>query len=225
MFIDEVFDSFYEKLSPAETNTYQFGHIYKTHAYYPHEDLQFFRPVTYINPTQTLADTFKIQPARNDSFKHNLPLSSPKLESNEELIVVRAKIRPVVLLTPEYKIEGAETKGFRGKVSRKRCLVTQVYGLADVNSGEAEFSPNFIERVRKMEFPPLMFLPKCVGLFQVDSLLRFDECQSVFTPHLKPTGFALSDDLKKLIRSQVIHLLTGEYGGDYEFYREAVLNE
>lgn len=67
----------------------------------------------------------------------------------------------------------------------------------DVNSGEAEFSPSFVERIRQMEFPQLTFLPKHTGLFQVDSLLRFDECQSVFTAHLKPTGFALNDALKK----------------------------
>jgi hypothetical protein len=226
VFIDEVFDDFYKELQPGEAGNYGFGEIFKTHAYYPHENLEVWRPVTYLNePTQTLAESFKIHPAGSDSFKHAHPLSSPKLESNEEQIVVRAKIRPVVLLTPEYKIEDVDTKGFRGRVSRKRCLVAQVYGLQDVNSGRAEFSPSFVDRVRRMEFPHLMFLPKRTGLFAVDSLLRFDECQSVFTPHLTPTRFAFNEDLRELIRSQFAFLLTNEYGGAYQLYREALLNE
>jgi len=46
-----------------------------------------------------------------------------------------------------------------------------------------------------MEFPQLMFLPARVGLLDVDSLLRLDELQSVFTPHLEASEFSLGDEV------------------------------
>jgi hypothetical protein len=35
-----------------------------------------------------------------------------------------------------------------------------------------------------MEFPELMFLPKRSGFLEVDSMLRLDEMQSVFSGHI-----------------------------------------
>lgn len=221
--IDEVLIPFYEKCDPARC---EFGHIYKTPAYYPHEHLELWRPVTYLNePTRTLADTFRIAPAGADRFRHNHPLSNPKLLSNEELIVVRAKPRPVIMLIPESPIEGVDRTGFHGKIWRPRCLVGQVFGLADTNSGEADFPPEFVTRMRKMEFPQLMFLPKHSDLFPVDSMLRLDECQSVFTTQLTHSGFTLTEDVKSVLRSQLRYSMTGEYSGDYQIYRELILSE
>lgn len=226
MFIDEVVtDAFYEQLPSAKVSTYSFGHIYKTHAYYSHENVEFWRPVIDPSePTQTIARTFRIEGRGGNAFRHNHPLSAPKLLSNEEFIVVKAKIRPVVLLIPQHPIDGVITTGFPGKIWRKRCLVGQVFGVQDVNSGRVEFSADFISRVRKMEFPQLMFLPKHTGLFDVDSLLRFDECQSVFTPHLDPTGFAFTSEMMGIIRDQLLYLLTGKYDedSDYALYRETI---
>ncbi len=59
-------------------------------------------------------------------------------------------------------------------------MAGQVFGLADPKAGREEFNPNFVERIRKMEFPQLMFLPARAGLLDVDSLLRLNELQSVF---------------------------------------------
>jgi hypothetical protein len=116
----------------------------------------------------------------------------PKLETNEEFIVVRAKERPVVLIQPELEI-GFDNRGYRGRVHRRRCLVGQVFGLADTKTGQTEFSPEFVQRVRKMEYPQLLFLPKKPGLLDVDSILRLDELQSVspsslhsYSPHSLP---------------------------------------
>lgn len=219
--LDEVLTPFYEKCDAARC---EFGHIYTTPTYYPHENLELWRPATFLNePTRTLAENFRIRSAGADSFKHNLPLSSPRLLSNEEFIVVRAKPRPVVMLIPESPISGIDTTGYRGKIWRPRCLVGQVFGLADTITGQAGFSPDFVSRMRKLEFPMLMFLLKQTALFPVDSMLRLDECQSVFTSQLTHSGFTLAGDVRKLLRSQLNYILTNEYGGDYAVYRELLL--
>src|SRR4029077_1271643 len=185
LFIDEwLADKFYKKLPLGFHSHFVFGQIFWTHAYYPHENLELWRPIFDANePTRTYASSFQIVPAGKDAFKRGIPLASPKLETNEELLVVRAKIRPVILLMPELPPLGVHEHGYRGKIQRRRCLVAQVFGLVDLKLGRAEFPPTFVDRVRRMEFPQLMFLPANSGPLSVDSLLRLDEVQSVFTPH------------------------------------------
>lgn len=225
MFIDEWFGAgFYEKLPLGQASQPCFGRFFSTHAYYPHENLQLWRPIIDPDePTKTSAASFQIVPAGSDAFRRSLPLANPKLETNEEFIVIRAKQRPVMLIQPECPWLGIDNRGFRGRVQRHLCLVAQIFGLADPKTGHAEFSPSFVDRVRKMEFPQLMFLPQKSGLLQVDSLLRLDEMQSVFTPHLVPLHFALSKDASDTLRDQLSFLLTGKGPNDYTQLRELIL--
>jgi len=138
-------------------------------------------------------------------------------------LVVRAKMRPVVLLMPETPSFGIDNRGYRGKVQRHLCLVGQVFGLVDQKTNRAEFSPSFVDRVRKMEFPQLMFLPARPGFIEVDSLLRLDELQSVFTPNLDPTQLALGDEAANILRGQLQYLLTGAGPTPYTDLRELLL--
>jgi hypothetical protein len=75
-----------------------------------------------------------------------------------------------------------------------------------------------------MEFPQFMFLPQKPGLLEVDSLLRLDELQSVFTPHLEATRYALGDELAEILRGQLAYLLLGAGPSDYTELREMLLN-
>lgn len=226
MFIDEWFsDDFYSELPLGFHNpaNFKFGQFFKTHAYYPHENLQFWRPIADPGEqTKTIASKFQIVPAGKDAFHRNLPLQAPKLETNEEFLVVRAKERPVVLIQPELEI-GFNNKGYRGRIHRRRCLVGQVFGLADTKTGQAEFSPEFVSRVRKMEYPQLIFLPKKAGLLEVDSMLRLDELQSVFTPHLNPAQFTLGSELCSVLKDQLQFLITERGPNGYTELREMIL--
>jgi hypothetical protein len=197
MYIDEWFGSdFYKQLPLGFHQRFSFGQFFRTHAYYPHEHLELWRPVPDPNePTKTIASQFQIVTAGKDAFRRGIPLASPKLETNEEFLVVRAKIRPVVLVMPESAPFGVDNRGYRGRVQRHLCLVGQVFGLVDLKTGREEFNPSFVERVRKMEFPQLIFLPARPGFLEVDSLLRLDELQSIFTANLDPTQLALGDEV------------------------------
>jgi hypothetical protein len=226
MFIDEWFgDKFYKQLPLGFHQHFSFGQLFKTHAYYPHENLQLWRPVPDPSePTKTIASQFQIVAAGQDAFRRAIPLGAPKLETNEEFLVVRAKIRPVVLVMPETPSFGVDNRGYRGKVQRHLCLVGQVFGLVDGKTGRTEFNPSFVERVRRMEFPQLMFLPARPGFLDVDSLLRLDELQSVFTPNLQPTQLALGDDVANALRGQLQFLVSGTGPSFYTELRELLLN-
>jgi hypothetical protein len=226
MFIDEWFgDDFFQKLALGYHIHVCFGQFFWTHAYYPHENLELWRPVPDPNePTKTIASTFQIVPAGQDAFRRSIPLAVPKLETNEEFLVIRAKRRPVLLVQPEIPLPEIENRGFRGRVQRRRCLVAQVFGLAETKTGRAQFSPSFVDRVRKMEFPQFMFLPKNAGFLEVDSLLRLDELQSVFAPHLEATQYSMGDEVVKILRGQIAFLIAGIGPNDYTELRELLLN-
>jgi hypothetical protein len=94
MYIDEWFETdFYKKLPLGYHQHFSFGQFFRTHAYYPHENLELWRPVPDPDePTKTIASQFQIVPAGADAFRRGIPLGSPKLETNEEFLVVRASI-------------------------------------------------------------------------------------------------------------------------------------
>jgi hypothetical protein len=225
MYIDEWFkDDFYKQLPLGYHQQFSFGQFFRTHAYYPHENLELWRPIPDVNEqTKTIASQFQIVAAGKDAFRRGIPLASPKLETNEEFLVVRAKVRPVVLVMPETPSFGVDNRGYRGKVQRHLCLVGQVFGLVDSKTNRVEFNPSFVERVRKMEFPQLMFIPARPGFVEVDSLLRLDELQSVFTPNLDPTQLALGDEVADILRGQLQFLLTGSGPTAYTELRELLL--
>jgi len=227
MFIDELFsDDFYKKLALnyARHDAYCFGQFFWTHAYYPHENLELWRPISDPSePTKTIAREFQIVSSAPDKFSRSLPLGAPPLKTNEEFLVIRAKVRPVVLIFPEIPIS-LNTEKEQRKVVRKRCLVAQVFSLKDTNTRQPKFSQEFVDRVRRLEYPQFMFLPEKSGLLEVDSLLRLDECQSVFTKHLQPYQWALNNDLQDLLRGQLQALFNGDSQNTYGDYREMILN-
>jgi hypothetical protein len=73
-----------------------------------------------------------------------------------------------------------------------------------------------------VEYPQLLFLPKTAGYLEVDSMLRLDGLQSVFTPHLRPTQNALSGDVGSVLKDQLKFLITGEGPNSYTELREMV---
>src|SRR5262249_20423326 len=112
---------------------------------------------------------------------------------------------------------------YKGKVQRRRCTVAQVFGLASTKTGQPDFSPSFVERVRKMEFPQLFFLPKKAGLLDVDSILRLDELQSVFVPHMDASQIALGKEAKAILMGQLQFLIAGVGPSEYTILREMIL--
>jgi hypothetical protein len=225
MFIDEFYGAqFYKQLPLGYRTSFLFGQFFWTHAYYPHENLELWRPIPDLNePTKTIASAFRITAAGQDAFCRNLPLHVPALETNEEFLVIRAKPRPVLLIQPEIPLHGIHNQGYWGRIERRRCLVAQIFGLADTKTGQTQFNPSFVDRVRKMEFPQFIFLPQKAGLLKVDSLLRLDELQSVFTPHLDATQYSLGNDLTEILRGQIAYHLLGTGPSDYTELREMLL--
>lgn len=227
MFIDEwLAEGFYKKLSGDFRSRHTFGQILWTHTYYPHEHLELWRPVIDPNePTKSAASTFRITAAGGDAFNRGFPLITPRLKTKEEFIVLRAKHRPVVLVQSAAPIAGTDNRGYRGKFARSLYVVSQVFGIADTETGATKFAPVLVDRVRKLEYPQIMFLPQLPGIFQVDGMLRLDQLQSVFVPHLEATPHCLCDEAQTILKAQIQYLLTGEGPNYYTALREQLMTD
>ncbi len=228
MFIDEWFDPFYEKLPSDFRVNHRFGQIFWTHAYYPHENLQIWRPVEQdsTEPLKTMAHQFRIQAAGADAFKRSMPLHTPALKSREEFIVIKAKRRPVILAQSCSPFHSGENRGYKAKFSRQLCLVALCFGIVDKDTNRTKFDPALIDRIRAMEFPQVMFLPQSPGVFEGDGMVRLDQMQSVFAPHLEPTQFSLVPDLRDVLKDQLRAVLLGDsHYGIYADLREELLKD
>jgi hypothetical protein len=221
--IDEILADFYEKCAPEP---FEFGHIYYAATQYPPEELKLWRPVGHKNDVaKSYAVEFEVTAPKGDAFNRKYPLSKPlPLDIREEFIVVKAKPRPVVLLIPPQPINEPQQKG-KGAVWRPHCLVAPVFSLSFPHTEEEKFSPEFRDRLRKLEFPQLLFMPKHEDVLKVDSVLRLDECQSIPVNGLRPMSLSLSKDVKALLRSQFSFLVNGLYEGDYQVYRDLIREE
>jgi hypothetical protein len=97
--LQDLVGSFYEPVGASYRGVYERGQIFWSHVHYADEDLKLWRP-TGLDESATTVNSFKIENAPGDAFNRNFPLFIPPLETQEEFLVVKAKRRPVIMLSP-----------------------------------------------------------------------------------------------------------------------------
>jgi hypothetical protein len=164
-----------------------------------------------------------ISPSPNDAFNRNTPLYSPKLEINEEFPIIRSKKRPVILIAPVP--EKIDIRDIRrgGKINLNLCIVAPLYSVVD-KDGKAKYPDKFLDRVRKLEFPNIFFVPKKSSEGIRESICRLDRFQGCFHNQMRPLNLCLDDEVLKVFKGQIEFYLTERYGDDYEVYRESLLS-
>ena len=222
-YLDEILDPFFKAINSDYRHSFLPGQVFWTYYFYTQENLKFWRPANY-DETGTAATEFVITSSTEDAFRRSTPLQSPKLETDEEFIVTRAKKRPVILIapTPERIELGQKIRGGR-KIHKNLCLVAPLYSAVDAY-GDPKFPAEFIDRTRNMEFPHLFFVPETSPYLR-HSICRLDSIRAVFHPHLEPKDLQLSDEAMNVFLGQIEFFLTGEYSGDYQIYRELLMSE
>jgi hypothetical protein len=222
VFLDDFFDSFFVEVTKG---SFYPGQLFWTHVCYDiTEDLQVWRPVLQ-DDSETIASQFQIKSVSiKEAFNRNIPLYAPKLETDEEFLVVRAKKRPVVLLSEPLPGIKADPVRRGDKVNRNICFVAPLYSIVDQHE-KPKYSQNFVNRVRKLEFPHFLFIPANKRFAIRDSILRLDSLRPVFKSHLDPIDLRLSDDIMKVLRGQIQFVLTGKSETDYHDVRELLLQQ
>ena len=220
MFLHELITDFYEKLGLDYRATLRPSQICTAPVLYSYENAQVWRPSRF-DGSQTNATDFQIVSQPGDAYRQSSTIHTPRLEPYEEFPVIRAKVRPVLVLVPEPSpITIQEIRG-GGRINRHLCLVAPCYSVVD-RMGKAKYTTGFLERVCHLEFPQFLFLPQCACLPN-DSLCRLDSIQHVFRGQLEPTQWTLASEIRKIVSGQLNFLFTGTYDAEYKIARDMLL--
>lgn len=176
VFIDNLIPNYYEPVGTNYRNAYERGQICWVHVNYADEDLKIWRP-SGLDESQTTVNSFKPENAPGDAFNRGFPLYIPPLEMHEEFVVVKAKRRPVIILSPAPADPAIRGLRQRGRIYRPICNVAPVFSLTDRITGNPKYSITFVERIRLMNYLEFFYLPPG-GPIRTDSYARLCEMQA-----------------------------------------------
>jgi hypothetical protein len=220
VFIDDIISDYYSEIGKSYKSSLKPGQIIWSYFLYGYNDLDVWRPAV-LDSSNTIATKFEINSSPSNKFKKSIPLSSPPLAVNEEFVVVKAKPRPAILITlpaPSIHIQHFR-KG--GKINIDSCLMAPLFSLED-DYGRTKYPEEFINRVRKLIYPHLFFLPKDERINLKNSLCRFDRISPVYTTHIEKEKICLHKEIADIYFSQLQCYLMNIFNGDYKVARELI---
>ena len=182
---------------PILNQLYQIGQFFSVPSLYLFDERQSFllksRYNQVINDYQYQVDPFRRSEFDNDGEPdHTLGISS-----NERAIIVKAKKRPVIIISNTATM---------WTDSRRRqddsFLVAPVYSFGG-DETKLSYSQAFIERVKAYEYWQLFYLPEHTPARVRESFVRLDRIQAVHKNLLEHIPLMLSDVAQDLLLSWI----------------------
>ena len=210
----DLVDDYYVSATRKEQRDYLRGHIYWCPCCFLAERLQILCPrgSDPYHKLPTLFETRAIDPLKFNDPPHT-PLTNPTLKADEELVVFRAKRRPVIALSS--KSEPWKYRG--GKTRTRSVLVAPVYSFSETHS------PEWRTGVRALAYRELFYLPENSMLKLNESFVRFDLTHVVPGRWLKPKLACLHPDALELLTDWFSFYVTGEMQEYLEEHRQILL--
>ena len=210
----DLVDDYYMPATREEQKDYPRGHIYWCPCCYLTERLLTLYPrgSDPYHKLPTLFETCAIDPRKFNDPPHT-PLTNPTLEADEELVVFRAKSRPVIVLSS--KSEPWQYRG--GKTRTRSVLVAPVYSFSETDN------PKWKPRVRALAYRELFYLPENEMLNLNESFVRFDLTHIVPGRWLKAKLACLHQDALDLLTDWFSFYVTGELQEYLEEHRNNLL--
>lgn len=147
--------------------------------------------------------------ASNNQEKWNLPIKDLGLDVNEDLLIVKVKRRPVVVLSraivDERKVEPSKFQDLFW------CIPS--YTLMDQHF-HPQFDKTFIEDVSALSYRSCFPLPYDSHLHDRMAMLRIDRTQPIPRYLLKPTERRLSKEWTVYLQEWARFYMTGQLGDD-----------
>ena len=166
--------------------------------------------------------------------KDRLPIHRINLQPTEELLVIKAKKRPCIMLSqikiPElFKEKQGDLTGGKSHLLQQEQIYLPIYGVESDNSLSG-FPPQFVRKVRQLIFPHLLYLPstkqsKKKASFNNnfhEGIIRLDRIFSTIPHHAKisPTNIRISDEYLAIIIGCVKEFLLSEEAEDLKIVKE-----
>lgn len=188
-------------------------------AFVPHIDQNpyTFEPIGRREADDHTTARVKVAPLKVDQplKQTELPVAAMPLNGNEVWVAYRAKRRPCLVLgTSGIDVPRGVTRGKPNHATAPTLLVAPFYG-ATAGAKRAGYNPEFIERVRRCEYPQFVWdhLPHPSG---EESVLRLDQAQPIGTHHAsyKHLNFRLHESALMIIDELLQWLVSGTLPAD-----------
>lgn len=159
-----------------------------------------------------------------------IPIKLLKIKLKEEVLIVKAKIRPCILLNTHY-IDGLEQfieekyKKISAHLNKKLYLLSPMYSCSSPKDDKS-FSPRVTARVKCLHYKHLFYCPRFTeDEAHYGSILRLDH---IFSSHLSrgcnPSGFKFSDEYLEIFLQHLISCFGGMPSEEYIEIKELVEN-
>jgi hypothetical protein len=156
-------------------------------------------------------------------FRHKpnrLPVFQLKLGECEELLAVKAKARPCVVLgiaqgIPDQHLPSAERNIARAAFQRPAYLVAPTYSVSTEADPRA-ITTTIAARAECLVYPQLVFLPKSGGYISNDSVVRLDRAfWTTISPPSELYKLSISEERMAILQGQIRVLQGMDPGQDY----------
>lgn len=167
--------------------------------YYLPETLTTLELVSY-NPSNEFQNRYAVaKPQTNILFNHT-PVHELHLESNEELLVVKAKRRKFVVFcgAPDYSVAGTN------RLCQPGCACLPFWTFHPTDNEE------FKKRISALEYPWWIYIPEDKTLRMQEGFIRLDRFQIIPVSLIEPMPIALTNDAMYLISEWFRYYLTGQ---------------
>jgi len=132
------------------------------------------------------------------NIKMKMPMPELGLNLSEELTVVKAKLRPAVLIfrnCTNLRREARFVAKITGKpVEPNRHLFAPVFSLRK-DDGTTDYPAEFIQLVQSAKYPHILFLPASSGPIKNDSMLVLSDTFQAGIATVDPTDWCIDPDI------------------------------
>lgn len=222
---------YYESRKPI--NKYEVGQIV-------------FAPVSFTDRRPHVYDVKRSDPTSHNQVKHQfrllddnvdfrrkpdrLPIAALALGETEELLAIKAKMRPCLILG---KVEGVDPKTLPEGAQRNKAqngfdcayLLAPIYSVSSEHK-ETQFGPIMTARIKCMMYPEFIYAPQKAPALEVPGVIRLDRA---FWTHLiacsEPTDSYLSKEMMGICWTQIKIILGDQPSDEYSELRDLLLSE
>jgi len=198
-------------------------------------------PVTHLDPVPRILDVeradpqehyatkFSIRNMTDGDFKKKtrLPIKALSLRETEDLVIHRAKRRPVVIVSGENTIFD-DVNTLLLQIGRKHLQEESliVAPLYSVESGDHEggFPPVMVARIRALMYKQFFFCPKGNSPLTSDSIMRLDRLQTIIPnyPAYIPEPYSLSTEVLGVLMAMLRSLFGAKEEPEFEALKALV---
>ncbi len=169
----DLVDKYFESTSFSDPPCY-IGRICEGIGFYHQKDV-YCVALQHHDPTDERQNLYGLCPQPHNMFSRGSPVHELRLETKEELIAIKAKRRPFVIVSmpPDQRASGVRQLGDEAYIG---------VPLYSFRPGEDEFKV----RIAALEYNNLFYLPQEAPYLDVESFCRFDRIQFLHPAHITP---------------------------------------